>query len=55
MTKYIICDNCKQLIEYSPTYKYEGGTSYITMKCPKCGHEKTSSTNHVHYGNDGKK
>lgn len=55
MTKYVICDNCKSLIEYNVEYKYEGGTSYMSLKCPECGHIKNTSVNHIHYGNDGKK
>ena len=54
MASYIICENCKKVIEYMPERKYEGGTSYITLRCPLCGHEKKISVNHVHYGNDGK-
>lgn len=53
MAKYIICENCKKLIEYNPETKIEGGTTYTTLKCPFCGHVKTSSRNHIHYGNDG--
>ena len=41
MAKYIICEKCGKLIEYNPEYKYEGGTSYTTLKCPECGHELT--------------
>lgn len=55
MAKYIICDKCKKLIEYITSTKYEGGTSYITTKCPECGYEKTISVNHIHYGEDGKR
>lgn len=55
MAKYIICEKCGKLIEYNPEYKYEGGTSYTTLKCPECGHVKQTSTNHIHYGNDGKR
>lgn len=55
MAKYIICDNCKKLIEYNPETKYEGGTSYTTIRCPLCGHVKQTSTNHIHYGLDGKR
>ena len=55
MAKYIICEKCKRLIEYKPIARYEGGTSYTTIKCPECGHEKTTSVNYVHYGEDGKK
>lgn len=55
MARYVICDKCKALIEYNPITKYEGGISYTTIKCPECGYEKTTSTNHIHYGNDGKR
>lgn len=55
MAKYIICEKCKKLIEYKPTSKYEGGMSYTTIKCPECGYEKTTSINHIHYGEDGKR
>ena len=55
MAKYIICEKCKRLIEYKPIARYEGGTSYTTSKCSECGHEKTTSVNYVHYGEDGKK
>lgn len=55
MSRYIICDNCKELIEYRPDIKYEGGTSYSILKCPLCGHTKETNKSHVHYGLDGKK
>lgn len=55
MARYAICDGCKELVEYKPETKYEGGTSYTIFKCPKCGHVKTTSTSHVHYGMDGKR
>lgn len=55
MTKYVICDKCKGLVEYTPEYKYEGGTSYTIFKCPECGHVKWTNINHVHYGQDGKR
>lgn len=53
MSKYVICDSCNKLIEYKPETKYEGGTSYITLKCPLCGYIKHTTINHTHYGNDG--
>ena len=53
MTKYIICENCKKLIEYKPIVKYEGVINYTTIKCPHCNYEKTTNTNYIHYGNDG--
>lgn len=55
MSTYTICEKCGKLIEYTPETKYEGGTSYTTLKCPLCGHVKESTTNHVHYGLDGKR
>lgn len=55
MAQYIICEGCGKLIEYKPETKYEGGTSYITLQCPLCGHVKKTSINHVHYGLDGKR
>lgn len=55
MARYIICEKCKKLIECNPITKYEGGTSFITIKCPECGYEKTTSVNHIHYGEDGKR
>lgn len=53
MAKFVICEKCKECIEYKPETKYEGGTSYTTLVCPKCGHIKSTSINHIHYGNDG--
>lgn len=55
MARYIVCEKCNELIEYKPETKYEGGMSYVTLICPLCGYRKDISTNHVHYGNDGKK
>ena len=55
MASYIICENCKKVIEYIPERKYEGGTSYTTLRCPLCGYVKQTTVNHVHYGNDGKR
>lgn len=55
MAKYVICENCKKMIEYKPESKYMGGISCVTLVCPICGHIKKTSTNHIHYGNDGKK
>lgn len=54
MVKYVICDNCNKFIEYKPETKYEGGTSYTTLKCPFCGHIKQSNINYIHYGEDSK-
>lgn len=53
MAQYIICEKCNKLVEYKPVVKYEGGTSYTTIKCPECGYEKVVTRNHIHYGNDG--
>ena len=55
MARYAMCEKCKKVVEYKPETKYEGGTSYVIFKCPECGHVKSTSTNHVHYGNDGKR
>lgn len=55
MAKYIVCENCKELIEYKPETRYEGDTSYTTLTCPLCGHKKETNMSHVHYGQDGKK
>ena len=56
MSKYIICEKCNSLVEYSHLeLKYEGGTSYTVFTCPECGYVKKSSTNHIHYGEDGRK
>lgn len=55
MAKYIICDKCKSLVEYLPKVVLEGGTTYKTFICPECGYVKNTNTNHIHYGNDGKK
>lgn len=55
MAKYIICDKCKNLIEYLPEVKTENGTTHKTLTCPKCGYVKHTSTNYIHYGDDGKR
>ena len=55
MAKYAICKGCKKLIEYKPETKYEGGTSYTTLKCPECGYIKKVNKSYIHYGNDGLK
>lgn len=55
MAIYKICYKCGKLVEYNPEEKYEGGISYTEFKCPNCGYIKKTSTNHIHYGNDGKK
>lgn len=54
MTKLIVCDNCKKVVEYQPETKYERGTLYTTLKCPKCGYTKVTNRSHIHYGDDGK-
>lgn len=53
MAEYIYCKNCNNMVEFKPERKYEGGTSYITFICPKCGHIKEYNVNHRHYGQDG--
>lgn len=55
MAVYAVCEQCKKLYEYRPEVSYEGGISYITVKCSECGHIKNTNTNHVHYGEDGKR
>lgn len=55
MGKYIICDKCIELVEYTPKQLYEGGTTYTIFKCPNCGYIKKLNINHIHYGLDGKK
>lgn len=53
MAIYIVCKNCRSIVEYNPEKNYSGGISYISFKCPKCGYEKRDNVNHTHYGNDG--
>ena len=48
MAKYVICEDCKKLIEYNPEIKHEYGTTYTTLTCPLCGHVKRTTKNHVH-------
>lgn len=55
MAKYIVCDKCKKVVEYKTETKYEGGMHYTTFRCPECGYVKSTNTNHVHYGQDGKR
>lgn len=50
-----VCNKCKKVFEYLPETKYEGGTSYSIVICPHCKNEKKNSTNHIHYGDDGKR
>lgn len=52
--KYIVCEKCKKVFEYNPQIKHEGGTTYTTITCSKCGYTKTTNTSHIHYGEDGK-
>lgn len=54
MTKYTVCDKCKKLIEYIPITRFEGGTSYTIIECPKCGYKKETNKSYIHYGLDGK-
>lgn len=54
MASYTMCDKCKEVVKYEPETKYEGGISYTTFICPKCGYVKSTSRNHIHYGLDGK-
>lgn len=53
MGKIAVCKNCGELYDYNPRIKYEGGISYTTVTCSKCGYTKTENTNYIHYGNDG--
>jgi predicted RNA-binding Zn-ribbon protein involved in translation (DUF1610 family) len=55
MAEYILCNNCKKLIEYKPEIHYEGGITYKKLTCPECGHTEITNQNHIHYGDDGKK
>ena len=55
MAKFAVCNKCKKVFEYLPETKYEGGTSYSIVICPHCKNEKKNSTNHIHYGDDGKR
>lgn len=55
MAEFIICERCKNLVEYKSEQKYEGGISYTNFKCPICGYIKKTNVNHVHYGQDGRK
>lgn len=47
MAKYILCDNCKKLVEYCVDSRMEYGITYTTLKCPECGYTKESSTINV--------
>lgn len=53
MARYIMCEKCKEVVEYNPETKYERGMHFTTFKCPSCGHVKSSNRNDVHYGQDG--
>lgn len=55
MSQYIICEQCKELVEYQPETKHEGGISYIIFRCPECGYIKKVNKSYIHYGNDGLK
>ena len=55
MAEYTVCEKCGELIEYKPETRYEGGMSYTSLVCPKCGYVKKTSSNHIHYGQDGKR
>lgn len=55
MAKYIICKNCRALVEYNPKIRYEGGTSYSYFRCPRCDYATKTSVSHIHYGEDGKR
>lgn len=54
MARYIVCDNCGQVVKYEPISKYEGGITYTVFTCPNCKQVKQTNRNHIHYGNDGK-
>lgn len=52
MGKMAVCDKCKKLYDYVPETKFEGGTTYITVTCNKCGYVKKTNVSHIHYGDD---
>jgi hypothetical protein len=52
MAKIAICDKYKKPYDYIPETVIEGGTTYTTVVCNKCGNIKKTSVNHIHYGND---
>lgn len=52
MGKMAVCDKCKKLYDYVPETKFEGGTTYITVICNKCGYVKKTNVSHIHYGDD---
>lgn len=54
MAKIAICKECHRAYEYLPTTETTGGITYVSVVCPHCGNVKSSSINHIHYGNDGK-
>lgn len=53
MAKLIVCERCKQVVEYEPVIEHKAGMVFTKYECPKCGYIKESNTNHIHYGNDG--
>lgn len=55
MAKFIICDECKKLIEYKVETEYKYGMTFSKLTCPLCGHVKEVNKSHVHYGEDGKR
>lgn len=52
MGKRIVCEKCKEVVDYNPEIKHEGHTTYTEFKCPNCGYVKQSTRSHIHYGND---
>lgn len=43
MAKYVLCEECKKLIEYKPKVKLEYGNTITTIECPECGHKKVTT------------
>jgi RNase P subunit RPR2 len=50
--KYVICRNCKKLIEEQVESEVKFGSTILTYTCPECGNTRTVSVNHTHYGDD---
>jgi transcription elongation factor Elf1 len=52
MAKYAICEKCGKLYEVNPVSEVKAGNLIETTTCENCGHQKTTSRSHIHYGND---